>query len=87
MATEAVLTKQMPYVGTPTQYDIVNDLSVTLKISKAAVMRYALNKALGLVGPGHLPKGVTRDEVMARLIAEMGGADLEDLEPIADVVA
>lgn len=88
MATQAVLTKQMPYVGTPVQSEITEALAESLETSKAAIMRYCMNKAFGLVGVGALPPGVTVDQVVARMIVEIGTAALNPVaEPVEDAIA
>jgi len=59
MAVEAKLTKQMPFVGTPTLRALVDKESKSSKISRASIIRDALDKRYGLVD-GEYPPGDPR---------------------------
>jgi len=63
VAVEARLTKQMPWVGTPTQRAAVESASAAAKISRAEVVRQALDKIFGLSN-GELPPGQTLEDVV-----------------------
>lgn len=62
MAIGARYTSQRPYVGTESEGDLVDGIAERLGVSKAAVMRYALNVTFGLttgVNDGEVPRGKT----------------------------
>jgi hypothetical protein len=68
---------QRPYVGTQTQTDVVDALEQSLGVSKAAVMRFALNRVFGLTetpgADGEIPRGKTFDEIVVEAKAIMTG--------------
>lgn len=50
MAVEAKLTEQMPFVGTKTQAEVIGKEASRRGISKAQVVREAIDAQYGLVG-------------------------------------
>lgn len=55
MAYEAVFTEQMPFVGSPTQRACVDRAAKKRKVSRAAVIREALDNQFNLVN-GQYPE-------------------------------
>lgn len=49
---KARYTTQMPFVGTPTQKEKINDLAMREGVSQATVVRWAVNKFFDLTDEG-----------------------------------
>lgn len=65
MARGARYTAQFSVVGTPTQVELINQISKVLVDDKAPVVRAAVNDFFGLVND-ELPNGETMAEAVAR---------------------
>jgi hypothetical protein len=81
MAIGGRYPSQRPYVGTETQTELVDALDQRLGISKAAVMRFAINHTFGLTqgaNDGEVPRGKTFDELVAAGVALMTGEDVPE---------
>lgn len=52
---KARYTSQMPFVGTPTQEEAITDLATREGVSKATVVRWAVNQYFGLTDEGERP--------------------------------
>jgi hypothetical protein len=84
MAVDAELTRQMPFVGTDDQYDLI-DILAKSGVSKAFATRWAINRAFGLTerggnAKGWVPTGKTLEEVAAAALTSMGRGALEAAE-------
>lgn len=73
MAVEARLTEQMPWVGTKTHKEIVEQAARTRRVSKATVMREALDHVYGLED-GELPDGRTIEDALESGAKCLGGS-------------
>jgi hypothetical protein len=80
MAVEAVLTRQWAFVGTDNAADLIEAVAKRGGVSKAYVVRFAVNSTFGLLGKGYLPDGVTMEDMVQAALETMGHPAPGDIE-------
>lgn len=72
MANDPELTEQMPWVSTEEGREVLDGLWNATTLSRSAIIRHAFNKTYGLTGVGHLPKGTTVADLVAKHAPTLG---------------